>query len=303
MSGFRTTLFFHHLLCLFTVIVWGSTFAVTKQLLEILPPMQLLFLRVIIGYGVLWILAPRRLPFQSWQTEARFALAGLLGITLYAILENAALLYGPAGMVSVLVCTAPLLTALLPHFFHRGTPLTRHYWIGFTLSALGVSLTVSHGDLSRLQGSWLSACFALLGALSWACYTLLPHPATPNAASKLLLTRRIFFWALILMAPICAWDAPVWRFDVLVRGDILLQLLFLSIVASALCYAAWNASIRAIGATRASLWLYLNPVIALIAAALLLDEEINLYSGLGCLLTLAGIVCALHLTSPKESHV
>lgn len=299
MNGCSKILLLNHLLCFFAVTVWGSTFAVTKQLLEVLTPMQILLLRTLIGYGVLWTLAPHRLPFRSWREEGRLALAGFLGITLYFILENAALLYGRAGMVSVLVCTAPLLTALLPRLAGRGTRLGRNYWIGFLLSATGVILTISHGDLTLLQGSRLSALFAILGALCWACYTLLPQ-TVPEPALKLPVTRRIFFWAILLMLPVCALEWRDWRFTPLLRGEILLQLGFLGAVAGALCYAAWNASVRVIGSTRASLWLYLNPVVGVIAAALLLNEALNLFSGLGCLLTLTGIACALHLSPRKD---
>lgn len=298
MTGCSKIVLLNHLLCFFAVTVWGSTFAVTKQLLDDLTSLQILLIRTVIGYVILWLLAPKKLSFQSWKTEGRLALAGFLGITFYFILENAALLYGRAGMVSVLVCTAPLITALLPRLVHRGTPLTRTYWIGFALSLIGVTLTVSHGDLTLLQGSWISALFAMLGALCWACYTLMPQ-THPGTTSKLLITRRIFFWAILTLLPLCAFECGDWNYRILLQGDILMRLLFLGGVAGALCYAAWNASVRHLGSTHASLWLYLNPVVGVITAYLLLDEQLNLYSGVGCLLTLLGIACALHL-SPRK---
>lgn len=48
-----------HLLALFCVIVWGSTFVVSKNLMAILQPVQLMLLRFTLAYGALWIIYPK----------------------------------------------------------------------------------------------------------------------------------------------------------------------------------------------------------------------------------------------------
>lgn len=277
-----------YLLCLLAVAVWGATFVTTKQLLTSLPPTEILFLRFLVGYAALWALSPRPLRWQGWRCEGRLALSGALGIALYFHFENLALLHGSAGMVSVVVCTAPLMTALLAWLLRRGARLTGGYWAGFALAIAGVALTVTRGDLRQLEGALAGAGLAALGALTWATYTLVPQ-RVPHPAGGLAVTRRIFLWGLLLMLPLCAWEADAWRLAPLLAWGGLWRLLFLGLLASALCYAAWNLAVARLGGIRATLCLYLNPVVGVFAAALVLNEPLTGLVLLGVALTLAGV--------------
>lgn len=277
-----------YLLCLFAVLVWGTTFVTTKQLLVALPPAQILLLRFVIGYAALWALSPKPLRWQGWRCEGRLALSGTLGISLYFFFENLALIHGSAGMVSVVVCISPLLTALLSRFLRLGTRLTRGYWLGFALAIAGVAITVTRGDLRQLDGAFLGAGLAALGALTWSAYTLIPQ-RVPHPAGGLAVTRRTFFWGLLAMLPLCAWEADAWRFAPLLDLGNAWRLLFLGLLASALCYAAWNFAVARLGGVRATLCLYLNPVVGVFAAALVLGEPLTPIVLLGVALTLTGV--------------
>lgn len=272
--------------CLFAVLVWGATFATTKRLLEALPPTEILLARFVVGYLALWALAPRRLPWQGWRTEARMALAGVLGIALYFHFENQALVHARAGMVAVVVCVSPLLTALLARLLGRVRRLGRGYWLGFALAMGGVALTVTGGDPAALRGAWQGAAFGLLGALTWSCYTLLP---LPRCGDGLAVTRRTFFWGLLAILPLCLPEADAWRVGPLLGWPALWRLLFLGLLASALCYVAWNAAVARLGGVRATLLLYLNPVVGVLTAALLLGEPLDTPILLGVALTLTGV--------------
>ena len=50
-----------HLISFFTVLIWGTTFISTKVLLEAYHPVEILFIRFVMGYLALWIACPRRL--------------------------------------------------------------------------------------------------------------------------------------------------------------------------------------------------------------------------------------------------
>lgn len=283
-----STRFSGYLLCLLAVAVWGATFVTTKQLLVELPPTQILLSRFLVGYAALWALSPKALRWQGWRCESRLALSGALGISLYFFFENLALMHGSAGMVSVVVCTAPLLTALLARLLRLGTRLTGGYWAGFALAITGVALTVTRGDLHQLKGALPGAGLAALGALTWAAYTLIPQHV-PHPASGLAVTRRIFLWGILLMLPLCVPELEAWRLAPILAWDGLWRLLFLGLLASAVCYAAWNLAVARLGGIRATLCLYLNPVVGVLAAALVLGEPLTPIVLLGVALTLAGV--------------
>lgn len=278
-----------YLPCLFAVTVWGGTFTVSKQVLAVMPPLQLLLARFVVAYVALWAVSPRRLRWQGLGTEARLAGMGLLGVTLYFCFENLALLHGSAGMVSVVVCTSPVLTALLPRLVGtRARPLGGGYWLGFALAAVGVLLTVSRGDWGVLRGAWTGAALAATGAVTWAFYTLLAQ-GLPASLGQLALTRRTFFWGLVTMVPLCAVEWGRWQWASWLPGPALWRVLGLGLVAGAGCYLAWNCSVKRLGSLRTSLFLYLNPVVGVVTAALILGEALTPMVLLGVALTLAGV--------------
>ena len=276
------------LLALLAVVIWGATFTVTKQLLRELRPMAILFARFVVGYAALWVLHPRRLPWQGLATEVRMALMGGLGVTLYFFFENLALVHGSAGMVSVVVCTSPVLTALLPALVGRGQRLTPGYWLGFALAAGGVLLTVSGGDLSTLSGAWLGAVLAVAGAFTWSLYTLLSQ-ALPKGLNQLALTRRTFFWGILAMLPLCLPEWRHWDLAPFLLWHNAWRVLGLGLIAGAGCYAAWSYAVSRLGGLQTSLLLYLNPVVGVLAAALVLGERLTGLILLGVCLTLAGV--------------
>lgn len=276
------------LLALAAVVVWGATFTLSKQLLAALSPLCILWVRFVVGYAALWLFYPRRLTWQGGSTEARLALMGLFGVTLYFCGENFALVYGGAGMVSVVVCVSPVLTALLPWLIGRGGSLGVAYWVGFVLAMGGVLLTVSGGELQALGGAWQGAALAAAGALSWALYTLIAQ-ALPAHLNRLAVTRRVFFWGLVTMAPLCLRESGTWAWGELVVWSNAWRLLALGMVAGAGCYAAWGFAVAHLGGVRTSLLLYLNPVVGVVTAALVLGEKLTGWIALGVAFTLAGV--------------
>ena len=95
-----------------TVAIWGLTFVFTKSLLDIFTPVEILFIRFLIGAAVLFLLSPHVLKTKGWREEKYFIAAGASGIFLYYFLENASLIWTSASNTGVIVSTAPFFTAL-----------------------------------------------------------------------------------------------------------------------------------------------------------------------------------------------
>ena len=283
---------FGYVACLFAVMIWGTTFTATKQLLNALPPTEILLFRLILAYGALWAMAPRVLKWQGLRQEACYALSGALGLTIYPYIEALALdLTTATSMVPVIVCTSPLITALLSRLFLHGKRLTLGYWIGFGLAMVGVILTFTRGDYASLRGSLPVAGLAFLCALTWATYTLFTQSNGPKSdTNALTATRRTFLWGALFTLPLCWLDSKGFTLAPLANWANVGRLLFLGIMASALCYAAWTLSVERLGGVRATLFLYLIPVIGVITPTLVLNEPITAYILFGTAATLSGVI-------------
>ena len=70
------------------------------------------------------------------------------------------------------------------------------------------------------------------------------------------------------------------------------NLLFLGLVASLVCFIAWNLVIDKLGNVTSTNYVYLNPVFTLLTAMLLLGERMTPLSALGCAAILGGVIWA-----------
>ncbi|WP_418666194.1 DMT family transporter [Allofournierella sp.] len=277
-----------HLAAGLTMLIWGTTFISTKVLLRQLSPVEILFLRFLLGYLALWLICPRRLRGVSGRQNAAFALAGLTGICLYYLLENVALTFTFASNVGVIISVAPFFTALLAHWMFRGAePLRPRFFAGFAAAMAGVCLLSFSGG--PLKASPAGDLLALAAALVWACYSLLTRVIGGYGFGAVQVTRRVFFFGLLFMLPTLPFSPFDLRPALLAEPQILLNLLFLGLGASALCFVTWNFAVRALGPVRTSAYIYAVPVVTLAASALLLHEAITPAALAGTALTLTGL--------------
>ena len=163
----------YHLYALFAVTVWGATFVSTKVLIGFgLSPAEIFLIRFLMAYICLLPFAKGKLWADSWQDELRFAGVGITGGSLYFLAENMALEYAPASNVSLIVCSAPVWTALLLALLYRNERMNgRQIW-GSMVAFLGMVLVVLNGrfvlqiapkgDLLAFAAAWLWVLYSLI---------------------------------------------------------------------------------------------------------------------------------------------
>lgn len=276
-----------HLIAVLTVCIWGSTFIATKTLInQGLTPVEIFTYRFSLAYLCLLAFCHQKLMANTWRDEGLFLLAGLTGGSLYFISENSALEITMASNVSLIVCTTPVLTVLLSSFFFK-EKLRKGFIAGSLIALSGVTLVVFNGSVF-LKLNPLGDCLTLLAALSWAFYSLILRQMG-NKYSTLFITRKVFFYGLITMILYLPFAPSSFHLERLCYPLVYGNLLFLGIVASMLCYLSWNACVRIIGASRASNYLYINPLVAVWASHLFLSEPITPTALLGAGLIIGGV--------------
>ncbi|MFJ2044025.1 DMT family transporter [Paenibacillus taichungensis] len=276
-----------HLLALLTTLIWGTTFISTKVLLIDFTPVEILFFRFVIGYVVLFLIYPRLMRITSLREEMLFIGAGLCGVTLYFLIENIALVYTLASNVGVIVSIAPFFTAVLAHFFLDGERLQKRFIVGFAIALSGIILIGFNGSFI-LQLNPLGDLLAFVAPAVWAIYSVLMRKIGELPYHTIGATRKVFFYGLLFMLPalfLFEFHFDLGRFANMTN---LSNLLFLGLGASALCFVTWNRAVSLLGAVKTSVYIYLVPVITVVASALILHERITWITLLGALLTLLG---------------
>lgn len=278
-----------HLAALLTIVIWGTTFISTKVLLTTFQPVEILFFRFVMGFVALFLICPRRLKGVTRSQEAVFAAAGLCGICLYYLLENIALTFTMASNVGVIISVAPFFTAVLSHLFLKSEErLGVNFFIGFAAAMAGIVLLSWSGSSLSLNPA--GDLLALAAAFVWACYSLLTKKIGSYGYPIVLATRRTFFYGILFMLPALFFfdfQLDLGRFA---DTAFLLNILYLGLGASALCFVTWNFAVHVLGAVKTSVYIYMVPVITVVTSALILGEPVTPLSAAGTALTLAGLL-------------
>lgn len=281
----------YHLLALVSAIVWGTTFISTKVLINYgLSPAAIFFYRFILAYVGILLISSRKLLCDDWRDELLLAAGGLTGGSLYFLLENSALEITMASNVSLIISTAPLITALLVRLFHSNEQLKPAFIPGSFIALFGVAFVVFNGQFV-LKLSPLGDTLALLSSLMWAFYCLIIKKLDTRYPI-LFITRKVFFYGLITILPVFFVRGLNFDWEVLSTPVVAFNLLFLGLVASMLCYIMWNVAVKHIGAVRSSNYNYINPLVTMITAAIVLQEPITPMVILGAVCILIGVYIA-----------
>lgn len=293
--------FLPHIVAFLVVTVWGTTFVFTKLLLlGGLTPAQIFILRFIIAYilllgyclvrGIQWL-------SNTWQDELLMVALGMTGGSLYFLTENSAMNYTTTTNTSIIVSLCPLFASAFIGLFYKSERLSRLQSFGSLMAAAGVFVVVMNGHFV-LHLSPLGDALAFGACLCWAFYSLLMIPANKRY-DALFITRKVFFYGLVSMTPYLIIYPELNIHLLLIQPEMMWNLLFLGCVASMLCYLMWAWVLKRLGAVVATNYVYLNPVITIVFAWIILAEEITPWFIFGTLLILFG----MYLVDTKRKKI
>ena len=273
------------------VIAWGGSFVATKIAVQEIPPALVVWLRFAIGVLILGfaVIVRRQFIPPHRKDLLYFALLGFLGITFHQWLQSTGLLTAQATTTAWIVATTPVFMALLGWAILREKMLNWQWW-GIGLAALGVLLVVSQGDLTAMfQGNFGSPgdFLILISSANWAVFSALSR----RGLRKYPATLMIFYvmtigWlmstVLVLIGPGLAPVSQLSQAGWLAVG-------FLGVFCSGLAYIFWYDGLKILPVGQAGAFIYLEPFVTVIVAALLLQEPFGWSSMVGGGLILVGV--------------
>ncbi len=277
-----------HFLAFSSVFLWSVLYVSVKILLEYLNPLELLFIQFLIGYIFLLLLKPKYTKYNI-KEELLFACAGLSGITVYNLFLNLSMEYTSPSHVSIIIATAPLFTALIAFIF-KLEKINIKFFIGFILALAGI-IILNLKDFVFLFNI-LGNLFALISTLGWAVYAIFVIRITHISPDIITTTRKILFYGIICILPSFYFLDFSPDFYIFLQKDILINMLFVALFASAICFIMWNKATLLIGAIKTNIYVYLTPAITMITSFIILKDAITLYALLGMLFILLGVFIA-----------
>ncbi|GAB1477301.1 DMT family transporter [Bacillota bacterium] len=286
-----------HIAASISILVWGVTFISTKVLLEAFTPTEILFYRFIFAYLLLFIMSPKPVKPQKNKTELLYALAGIFSVTLYFLFQNTGLTYTLASNAGVIVAVAPMFTAIVSYFLISRKSLHKNFILGFFITITGVAIISFNGNFV-LKLNPLGDILIILGALSWAFYCNILVLIDNKELTLIQHTRKVFFYGLLFLIPflfIMDFRLGVERFADM---GILANTLFLAFGASAVAFLTWNYAVGILGSVKTATYIYLTPIVTVIASIIVLHEPFTWVSLSGTVLIILGLMVSERRKKP-----
>lgn len=275
------------LLLLLTMIVWGSTFAVTKELVSLWPPFTVAFARVAFGALVLLPLAltrERRSQPLPWLTIWTM---GAVGVTLYYVTFNLAMVYSSASQGALVQASIPAMVALVAMLWLRERTSALR-WLGIALSVGGVLIVFSGTESSGAgQGSLaLGNGLMFASVVCWAFYTSLAKRVARFDA--IVITTFVTGSGALMLLPLSLYEIAGSGLRPLPTAG-WLGLIYLGVVASGLAYVSYNASLKALDASAVGVYTNLIPIVGVLTGVVVLGEPLSIQAVIGGVVVMIGV--------------
>ena len=281
----------YHILAILTSAIWGTTFISSKLLLqEGLSPAAIMILRFVLAYVLMLPFVKGKWFCKSVKDELLMVLLGISGGSLYFLLENTALVYTQASNVAIIIAATPLLTMLAVNLLDRSKGASKRLY-GYSLMSLaGVALVILNGNFV-LKLNPIGDLLTFGAVVTWVVYSII-IAKVQDRYSSWMITRKIFFYGVLTLLPYFLFERWDVTWEMMVRPMVWGNIAYLGVLASLGCYVAWNIVIKRLGAVDATNYLYINPIVAMITANLLLGERITPLAIAGTVLILVGVYLA-----------
>ena len=276
-----------HIASAFTIFVWGITFINTKYLVDYFTPIDILAIRYAMAYIMLLIISPKILKFQGWKKELYLFLAAMSGGAVYQYLENLAVYYTSPASVSFISALSPVLTVIVAHSLYS-EKLNLKIIGGMMISLAGVFF-VSFSDSKISDTGLLGDVIILGGVWLWTLYSLIIKKIGEFGLTQIQISRRIFMYSLIFIIPCTYFTPGKIELEYLLMPTSIINLAFLGIAASAICFCTWNIAVMKIGPTSTNKYLFVMPIVTLLGQVIYDKGQLGILSLLGMFLIMAGL--------------
>lgn len=261
-------------------MIWGGTFVAGRYLAASVDPLLAASLRfVLASLALLVFMAFARIPLARPNPAqlAQLVALGACGIYAYNLCFFYGLQYINASRASLIVALNPAVIGLASWLLFRER-LGRYKLLGIALCLGGAATVIVSRNPQLLQGTanaWRGDLLIVGCVVGWGVYSLCSRGLNQSLGPLQTVTWSILLGTLMLVVTTLATGHLTLEGLRAIHMPQLLSLLYLGVLGSALAYIGYYDGLRQIGATRAGVFIALNPLTAVVCGALLLDEPLT----------------------------
>lgn len=282
------------------LIIWSSSFVAIKIAYETFPPITLGAVRFVVAtliLGALTLLPQNRVKLEK-KDIGTVALSGLMGITLYAVLQNIAMQWTSASNATLIIASYPVITLLLESLIYK-VKLNLFKIIGILIAIVGVVILSYVKAETRQQGELLGVLLLMIAGIAWAFYNFLTKKVVNRYPSISLLFYQTLFGA-IFMAPLALFERADWAAPTALSFS---MMLFLGLFCSVIAFLLYNTGLKQLPASSVTSMLNLVPIFGVFFSWLLLGEQVTLRKMIGGVIIILGVMISARQTKQSGASI
>ena len=272
-----------------TSLVWGTSWVASKMGVLHMPAFELASIRQLLGgsiYVSFFLLRGEGLPTKKqflWLIPMAFLMfVSSNGIATYG------LQFITSGLASLIAALYPLSVVLIERFYFKAIKITAQTMIGLLLGLLGIAF-IFYKDSLLVHGSHyaLGVGLSLFAMITWSVGSIIisRNKINMNAYYSIGWQMLISAVTMGLFTLFTGNYIPLHEIPAISWGVII----YMVIGGSVFAFIAFIYSMKHLNPAIASLYAYINPIVAIWVGSLLLNEELSFSSIIGTLCTLIGV--------------
>jgi drug/metabolite transporter (DMT)-like permease len=269
-------------------LAWATNMTLGRWLRNDIGPLTLAASRFLLACVLYTILLQRRPPEERRLGKDRWWLLamGLTGIVFFAPTLYLGLRFTTTVNATLIQGLGPLITGLLAALLIR-EPMSRRQILGAVVGLTGVVVLISRGSVAlwRTMEINVGDLLMVVAVALWGLYSVLARKIMRNRPA-LSATALSTYMGLPLLLLAAGWE--VYTIGVKLSPQLLLAILYISIVPTVAGFLAWNEGVRRLGSSGAMVFYNTLPLYGALLGVLLLGESIGPAHLLGGALIIGG---------------
>ncbi|WNS42890.1 EamA family transporter [Paenibacillus sp. MMS20-IR301] len=271
--------------------IWGGMFVVVKHVVDVVPPLELVWIRYVIAAAALLLIGV--MTRQSWRIAERdillIVLIGLIGNTLSIVTQEIGTMLSTAQMGAMITSTTPAFMVLFARMVLK-EKITFRKAFSIVLATVGVGVIVGNAGID--PSFQLGGISLLAAALTWALMSVLIKKV-PGQYSQIVVTFYAVLVAVALLTPFTIGRLPGLDPAAVLHPSIWGGLLYLGFISTACGFLLWNRGLQMLKASSGGLFFFFQPVVGTFLGWLLLGEQIGLSFWAGTVCIFAGVLLVI----------
>jgi len=280
--------------------IWGGMYVVSKYVMDVIPPMTLLFSRYLVASVVLGVIFyKKKLPLLPQGQKKNIFQIGLIGYFLSVGAQFIGVSLSSAHMGAMITTLSPVFLSLFAFFLLKQKMVLREV-LSIVAALVGVMIVIGlPGDGQEAQSPFMGNLFLLLAAVFWGYYSVLAQKVAPHYSALQVTTWGVWIATLIVL-PFPFLEADQWNFSELTQWSTVLSILYLGVISTAVAFFCWNQGLAMLPAHQAGPFFFFQPIVGSLLGWFFLDEVLSPSFFMGSFLILLAVYLAI--TKPAESN-